>query len=93
VSGAKSSGGVAREELDVEQTHEETQSNPKNPRQEAQANAPNELLQVDELVPSRGAGHRHQPDLTAINHRESGVRMKQDQTPDAWYLIPDLSSG
>ena len=70
VSGAKSSGGVAREELDVDKAHEETQPTPKNRQQEAQADAPDELLQIDELVPGRGAGHRHQPDLAGISDQE-----------------------
>jgi hypothetical protein len=59
-------GEFACEELDVEQTHEEKQSNPKNHQQEAQARPADEPLQVHELVPSRRPGDRHQPDLTGV---------------------------
>jgi len=77
-------GSLRCEELDVEQTHEEKQPNPKNQQQEAQACPADELLQVDELVPSRRPGNRHQPDLTRKSGiRESGIGNKH------FLLMPD----
>ena len=73
-------GEFACEELDVEQTHEETHHpDPQTRRQEAQARSAHQPVQVHELVPSRRPGDRHQPEqpVAGISHQVSGTNRQE----------------